>query len=69
MSDLLVVGTVVLCLINTTSCFNTKGEGGNIEEEKVLSLLRGINRKDGSLDCGIIGNSLIRVDALDALCR
>jgi hypothetical protein len=29
-----------------------------------LSLLRGLAGKDGSLDCGTIGNSLIRVDAL-----
>jgi NAD-specific glutamate dehydrogenase len=49
---------------NTTSCLNAKGKRGNIEAEKVLSLLRGITGKDGSLDCGGIGDSLVRVDAL-----
>ena len=38
--------------------------GGNVEDEKVLSLLRGVTGKDGSLDSSTIGNSLIRVDVL-----
>jgi hypothetical protein len=29
-----------------------------------LSFLRGVIRKDGSLDCGTIGNSLVGADAL-----
>jgi NAD-specific glutamate dehydrogenase len=48
----------------TTSCLNAKGKRGNVEAEKVLSLLKDVTGKDGSLDCGAIGNSLIRVDAL-----
>ena len=48
---------------------DTEGKRGNIEEEKILSLLRGVTRKDGSLDSSTIGNSLIRVDALVGLCQ
>jgi hypothetical protein len=40
---------------------------GQLIEEKVLSLLRGVTRKNGSLDGSTIGNSLIRVDALVGL--
>jgi hypothetical protein len=40
---------------DTTSCLNTKGKRGNIED-KVLNLLRGVTGKDGNLDCGTIGN-------------
>ena len=35
----------------------------NIEEKKVLSLLRGVTRKNGSLDGSTISNGLVGVDA------
>ena len=51
---------------DTTSSLNTEGKGGNIK--KILSLLRGVAAdENGSLECGTIGNSLIRVDALVGL--
>ena len=43
---------------------DTERKRGNVEEEKILSLLRGVTRKDGSQDGSTIGNSPIRVDAL-----
>ena len=52
---------------DTTSCLNTEGKGGDIEEEKVLSLLRRVTGKNGSLDCGTIRNGFVRVDALVGL--
>ena len=36
----------------------------NIEEKKVLSLLRGVTRKNGSLDGSTISDSFFGVDAL-----
>jgi hypothetical protein len=45
---------------------DTEGKKGNVEE-KILSLLRGITEKDGSLDGSTIGNGLNRVDALFGL--
>ena len=42
-------------------------QGSNIEEEQVLGLLRSITGKDGSLNGGTIGNSLVGVDALVGL--
>jgi hypothetical protein len=35
----------------------------NIEEKKVVSLLRGITRKNGSLDGSTISDGLVGVDA------
>ena len=52
---------------DTSGSLNTEGKRGNVEEEKVLSLLRSITRKDRSLDGSTIGNSLIRVNALVGL--
>jgi hypothetical protein len=49
---------------DTSSSLNTGGKGGDVEDEKVLSLLRGVTGKDRSLDSSTIGNSLIRVDVL-----
>lgn len=43
---------------------DTEGEGGDIEEEEVLGLVRGLAGEDGSLDGGTVGNSLIGVDGL-----
>jgi hypothetical protein len=33
---------------DTSGSLNTGGKGGNVEEEKVLSLLRGVTGKNGS---------------------
>jgi hypothetical protein len=44
-----------------------EGKRGNVEEKKVLSLLRGVTGEDSSLHCRTIGNSLIRGDALVGL--
>ena len=52
---------------DTSSSLNTKGERGNVEEKKILSLLRGVVREDSSLNCSTIGDSLIGVDALVGL--
>jgi hypothetical protein len=52
---------------DTSSGLDTKGKRGNVEEKKVLSLLKGITGEDSSLHCSTIGNSLIRVDALVGL--
>ena len=53
---------------NETEYINVpKRQGGNVKEEEVLSLFRGIAGQDGSLDGGAVGNSLIRVDALVGL--
>ena len=49
---------------DTSGSLDTEGNRGNVEEEKVSSLLRGVTGKDGSLDGSTIGNSLIRVDTL-----
>ena len=51
---------------DTTSSLDTEGKGGNVK--KILSLLRGVAAKEnGGLECGTIGDSLIRVDALVGL--
>ena len=52
---------------DTTSRLDTERKRGNIEEKKVLSLFRGVARKDGSLDGSTIGNGLVGVDALIGL--
>ena len=43
---------------------DTEGERGDIEEEEVGGLVRGLTGKDGGLDGGTVGNSLVRVDGL-----
>lgn len=50
--------------VMTPLAIDTEGKRGNIKKEKALSLLRGVTRKNGSLEGSTIGNSLIRVDAL-----
>ena len=52
---------------DTPGSLDTGGKRGNVEKKKVLCLLRGVTRKDSSLNCSTIGNSLIRVDALVGL--
>ena len=47
-----------------TRVWDVFGYRRNIKEEWILGLLRGIARKDGSLNSGSIGNCLIRIDAL-----
>ena len=47
-----------------------EGERGDVEEEEVLELLRLVvvlARKDGGLDGGAVGDSLVRVDRLARL--
>lgn len=39
------------------------GERGNIEQKKVLGLLRSITREDGGLHGGTVRDSLVRVNA------
>jgi hypothetical protein len=41
---------------------DTKGEGGNIKQQQVLSLLGGLASKNSSLHGSTVGNSLIGVD-------
>jgi hypothetical protein len=41
---------------------NTEGERGNIEKEEILGLVGGLTGKDGSLDGGTVGDSLIGVN-------
>jgi hypothetical protein len=41
---------------------DTKGERGNIEEEEILGLFRGLSGEDSCLNGGTICNCLIRVD-------
>ena len=43
---------------DTSSSFDTKGKRRNVDNEKVLSLLRGFAGEDGSLDGRTIGYSL-----------
>ena len=52
---------------NTTSGLDTEGKRGNIEKEQVLSLLGGVSGKNGGLDSGTVGDSLVGVDALVGL--
>jgi len=52
---------------DTTSSLDTKGKRSNIKEKEVLSLLRGVTGKDGSLDGSTIGNGFVGVDALVGL--
>jgi len=52
--------------VMTSSGLNTEGKRGDVET-KILGLLRGITRYDGSLDISTIGYNLIRVDALVGL--
>lgn len=43
---------------------HTEGEGGDVKEEEVLSLLGSLTGEDGGLDGGTIGDSFIGVDGL-----
>lgn len=43
---------------------NTEGKRGDVEEEEIGGLVRGLASKDGSLDSGTVGNGLIGVDRL-----
>jgi hypothetical protein len=52
---------------DTTSSFNTGRKRGNVEKEQVLGLLGGVSGKNGGLDSGTVGNSLVGVDALFGL--
>jgi len=47
---------------DSTSSLNTLRERCDIQEKKILDLLRSLTREDSSLDSGSIGYSLIRVD-------
>lgn len=49
---------------DATSGLNTEGEWGNIEEKEILDFLGFVTAKDGGLDSGTVGNSLIGVDGL-----
>ena len=49
---------------NITLHSDTEGKRGDIEEEEVLGLLRGLAGEDGGLDGSTVGNSLIGVDGL-----
>jgi NAD-specific glutamate dehydrogenase len=62
-------GPVLLSTLNksgydTSGSLDTKGKRGNFKEEKVLSLLRCVTGKNGSLNGSTIRNSFIRVDNL-----
>ena len=48
---------------DTVSSLDTEGKRGNVKK-KISSLLRGVAGENGGFDCGTIGDSLIRVDAL-----
>jgi hypothetical protein len=52
---------------DTSGSLDTEGKRGDVEEKKVLSLLRGVTGKDGTLDGSTIGNNLVRVDDLVGL--
>ena len=52
---------------DNTSRLDTDGKRGNIKENKVLSLLRGVARKNGGLNGSTIRNGLVGVDALVGL--
>mmetsp|Transcript_25172 Transcript_25172/g.38994 ORF Transcript_25172/g.38994 Transcript_25172/m.38994 type:complete len:456 (-) Transcript_25172:222-1589(-) len=49
---------------NTSGGLDTHGEGSDIEEEELLSLLVTLAGEDGSLDGGTVGDGLIGVDGL-----
>jgi hypothetical protein len=49
---------------NSTGGLDSHGKWGDIEEKKLGSLLVSLSGKDGSLDSGTVGNSLIWVDGL-----
>ena len=46
---------------------DTEGKWGNVKKEQVLGLLGGVSRKNGGMDSGAIGNSLIEVDTFVGL--
>ncbi|KAF6742039.1 NAD-specific glutamate dehydrogenase-domain-containing protein [Ephemerocybe angulata] len=48
---------------DATSGLNTEGEGSDIEEEEILSLLRGVAGENGGLDSGTVDDGM-GVDAL-----
>ena len=52
---------------DAASRLDTEGKRGNIEEKKVLSLLRSVAGQDGSLNGSTVRNGLIRIDALVGL--
>ena len=47
---------------DTSGGLDTHGQGGNVQEEQVLSLGRSVTGQDGSLDGGTVGNGLVGVD-------
>jgi len=49
---------------DATSGLDTEGEWGNIEEKEILDFLGFVTAKNGGLDGGTVGNSLIGVDGL-----
>ena len=55
---------------DTTGSLDTHGQGGNIQQQEILSLLGGVAGEDGGLDSGTVGNGLVGVDGLvGLLCR
>mmetsp|Transcript_1517 Transcript_1517/g.3274 ORF Transcript_1517/g.3274 Transcript_1517/m.3274 type:complete len:414 (+) Transcript_1517:607-1848(+) len=52
---------------DSSNSLDTKGEGSNVEKEKVSSFLASLSREDASLNGSTVGNSLIGVDALVGL--
>ena len=54
---------------DSTSGLDSSRERSDIEEEKVLSLLRGVPGEDGSLNGGSVGDGLVGVDRLVGLLR
>ncbi|KAI3485069.1 hypothetical protein L1887_51742 [Cichorium endivia] len=49
---------------DTTGGLDTHRERGNVEEEQVLGLLRGVTRENGGLDGGTVCDGLVGVDRL-----
>lgn len=52
---------------DTTSSLDTKGKWGNVEQQDLLSLRRGITRKNGGLDGSTVGDSFVGIDGLIGL--
>merc|ERR1719333_33004 len=48
---------------HATNSLNAEGQGGNVEQEKVLHVLATFTTKDTALHSSTVGNSLVRVNA------
>lgn len=49
---------------DSSGCFDTQGQRGDIQQDHVLHVLAGLIREDGSLNCSSVGHGFVGVDRL-----